>query len=130
MTFIPISVDALHVGLYIKLDHGWREHPFLRNSFKIRSQKDIAIIRKHELTKISYDPALSDPQALEGLASSLQSENRVDPEKEVVLSEEELEGADLSLKEDKEKLIQDLVARQDAIKETEKAYQIAVLENQ
>ena len=130
MSFIPISVDDLQVGLYIKLDHGWREHPFLRNSFKIRSQKDIAIIRKHKLTKISYDSALSDSQGLEGLASAPESENRADPKKEVVLSEEELEGADLSLQEDKEKLIQDLVVRQDHINETEKAYQDAFQQNQ
>jgi len=130
MSFIPISVDDLQVGLYIKLDHGWREHPFLRNSFKIRSQKDIAIIRKHKLTKISYDSALSDSQGLEGLASAPESENRADPKKEVVLSEEELEEADLSLQEEKEKLIQDLVVRQDHINETEKAYQDAFQQNQ
>jgi HD-GYP domain-containing protein (c-di-GMP phosphodiesterase class II) len=114
MSFLPISVDALQVGLYIKLDHGWREHPFLRSSFKIRSQKDIAIIRKHKLTKISYHPTLSDSQALEGLAASPESENRADPKKEVVFSKEELEEADFSLQEEKEKLIQDLVARQSA----------------
>ena len=129
MSFIPISVDDLKVGLYIKLDHGWNEHPFLRNSFKIGSQKDIGIIRKQRLTKLSYDPARSDPKAVEALASSHQSENRVESEEEVPSSHEEIEEATQTLQHEKEQLLESLFTHQDTIKETEKAYQEALSKN-
>ena len=131
MGLIPISSDDLTVGLYVKLEHGWSEHPFLRNSFKIRSQTDIGIIRNHGLTKIFYDPALSDPQALKDLASSLhfQPENRVASEEEDALSREKVDEATHALREEKEELIQKLFTHQDTLNQTEKAYQNALHEN-
>ena len=131
MGLIPITSDELKVGLYIKLEHGWSEHPFLRNSFKIRSETDIGIIRNQGLTKIFYDPALSDPQALEDLASSLHSqpENRVAPEEDAALSREKLDEATHALRVKKEELIQKLFTHQDTLNQTEKAYQNALHEN-
>ncbi len=129
MGFLPISLADLQVGLYIKLDYGWGAHPFLRNSFKLGSQKDIGIIRKHQLTTITYDPTRSDPKALERLAASSQSETRMDPDEDVSLSEEELEEADQALSAEKEKLLEGMVAHQGTIKETAKAYQDGVTQN-
>lgn len=129
MAFIPISADDLKVGLYIRLDHGWNEHPFLRNSFTIQSLKDIAIIRKQKLTKISYDPDRTNLTTLETVPSPVQSGTGVDPEKKDSFSEQELEQIVVSLKEEKEQLIQNLFTHQDTIKETEKAYQAAIYEN-
>jgi HD-GYP domain-containing protein (c-di-GMP phosphodiesterase class II) len=129
MGYIPISVEGLKVGLHIRLDHGWNDHPFLRNSFKINSHTDIGIIRKQGLTKISYDPALSDPQALEALASQSHKETRVNSENESSLSEAELEEATNALQQEKEKLFDSLLTHQDALQETEKAYQNAINQN-
>ena len=129
LSFIPIDVDDLKVGLYIKLDYGWGAHPFLRNSFKIKSQKDIAIIRKHQLTKITYDPGRSDPAALKALACSSQSGNRVPPEKDVSPSHEEIEEADQALQVEKDKFREDQSSHQALIKDTEKAYKDAVSSN-
>jgi len=56
MGFIPISLEKLQVGIFIKLDHTWTEHPFIKNTFKIASEDDIALIKKHRLFKILYDP--------------------------------------------------------------------------
>ena len=126
MAFIPISLDNLQVGLYIKLDYGWSTHPFLRNSFKIDSHKAIAIIRKHQLTKILYDPTRSDPKALERLAPSPQSEKQGDSEPAVSITEEEVEVAEQALAAEKEYLHEKLFSHQHAIEETAKAYQDAL----
>ena len=67
MGFIPISLEKLQVGIFIKLDHTWTEHPFIKNTFKITSEDDIALIKKHRLFKILYDPDQSDPDALHAL---------------------------------------------------------------
>jgi len=67
MGFIPISLEKLQVGIFIKLDHTWTEHPFIKNTFKITSDDDIALIKKHRLFKILYDPDQSDPEAIHAL---------------------------------------------------------------
>ncbi len=78
-----ITPEKLKVGLYIHLDHSWREHPFLRNSFQITSQKDIQAIREHGLTKISFDQEKSSTEALEALGLlevAKQEAKEVEPE--------------------------------------------------
>jgi len=131
MGFLPIRLGDLQVGLYIKLDYGWGAHPFLRNTFTIRSQKDIAIIRKNGLTKITYDPTRSDPKALERLAAPPQSEKQGDPEEDVSVSEAEVEveEAEKALAVEKEYLYEKQFSHQDAIEETAKAYQDALIQN-
>lgn len=132
MSFIPISPEDLQVGLYIKLDYGWGAHPFLRNSFKLRSHKDIGIIRKHQLTKITYDPGRSDPRALGVLASPPQPANRVSPEEAEAASpsHEEIEEADRALQVEKNKLRDDQSSHQGVINDTARAYRNAVSHNQ
>jgi HD-GYP domain-containing protein (c-di-GMP phosphodiesterase class II) len=71
MGFIPITIEKLQVGIFIKLDHVWTDHPFVKNTFKISSEDDIALIKKHRLFKILYDPDQSDPEALHALEASL-----------------------------------------------------------
>lgn len=80
-----IAPEKLKVGLYIHLDHSWREHPFLRSSFQITSVKDIQAIREHGLTKISFDSEKSSPEALEALGwleVAKQEAKEVEPEPE------------------------------------------------
>ncbi len=129
MGLIPISAESLVVGLYIRLDHGWNEHPFLRNSFKISSPTDIGIIQKQGLTKISYDPTSSDPQTLEAMVPQLQNDRPANVEKENSFSETELEEATKALQQEKEKLFDTLRTHQDSLQETEKAYQGALNQN-
>jgi HD-GYP domain-containing protein (c-di-GMP phosphodiesterase class II) len=71
MGFIPITIEKLQVGIFIKLDHVWTDHPFVKNTFKITSDDDIALIKKHRLFKILYDPDQSDPEALHALEAPL-----------------------------------------------------------
>ena len=63
MEWLPVSIDELRIGLFIKLDHTWLEHPFVRSSFRIVSASEIAIIRQYGLTRIFYDPERSSIEA-------------------------------------------------------------------
>lgn len=57
-----IEVSRLRVGMFVYLDLGWMEHPFSMNSFKIRSQEQIEVIRSLGLERIRYSPEKSDPE--------------------------------------------------------------------
>ncbi len=46
-TPIPIDASQLVVGLYIRLDLSWDEHPFLTNRLLLKTTKDIAIIKTY-----------------------------------------------------------------------------------
>lgn len=92
MGFIPITLEKLQVGLFIKLDHSWADHPFVNNTFKITSDNDIAVIKKHRLFKILYDPDQSAPEALQALETpsppALQEPSPVEPDSLPEASEE------------------------------------------
>ena len=119
MAWIPISPEKLKVGLYIKLDHKWTEYPFLRNKFKITSTMEISVIRKNGLTKIFYDPNLSDPKSLLNLDASIP-----------LIKEDvaEVEKADSALRSLKEEKIKTILTHQESLKHTEQAFDESVQE--
>ncbi|MDD2880791.1 MAG: DUF3391 domain-containing protein [Rhodoferax sp.] len=55
-----LSVDQLHVGLYVYLDLKWFEHPFAFSHFKIKSEDQIQTILKLGLKTVRFSPELSD----------------------------------------------------------------------
>jgi HD-GYP domain-containing protein (c-di-GMP phosphodiesterase class II) len=55
----PVEAAALRIGNFIKIDHRWFDHPFVRRSFRISSERELAIIREVQLTRISVDPKRS-----------------------------------------------------------------------
>jgi len=61
--FVPLKLEDLQVGLYIKLECSWWNHPFAKNKFKVSSQQEIATIRGIRKAQLFYDPDLSDPEA-------------------------------------------------------------------
>ncbi len=63
MPFVPLKLEDLQVGLYIKLECSWWNHPFAKNKFKVSSQQEIATIRGIRKAQLFYDPDLSDPEA-------------------------------------------------------------------
>lgn len=68
-----VDVDHLHVGVFIRLELGWFQHPFPVNRFKIKSQDQIDTLRQLGLTSVICIPEKSDelPKAsLEGGAAS------------------------------------------------------------
>ena len=61
---VYIPVDQLRVGIYIKLELSWFEHPFPINSFKIKSDEQIQTIRSLGLKKVLCIPEMSDRSSL------------------------------------------------------------------
>ena len=62
MPFIPITVEGLRIGLYIRLECSWWNHPFAKSKFKVTSQNEIKTIKGIPKVKLFYDPELSDPE--------------------------------------------------------------------
>ena len=62
MPFIPMPLNELRIGLYIKLECSWWNHPFAKSKFKITSAKEIKTLKAIPKVKIFYDPELSDPE--------------------------------------------------------------------
>lgn len=59
-----ITPAQLCVGVYIELDLGWMEHPFTFNSFRIKSEEQLALLQRLALTRVRYDPKKSTAQPL------------------------------------------------------------------
>jgi putative nucleotidyltransferase with HDIG domain len=55
-----IEIQQLQIGMFIELEMGWMSHPFPKGSFKITSDKQIAVIQGLGLTRIRYVPSKSD----------------------------------------------------------------------
>lgn len=56
---IYISPDKLAVGMYVKLELSWLEHPFPFGSFLIRNDAQLATIRELGLKEVRVDPLRS-----------------------------------------------------------------------
>jgi hypothetical protein len=59
--WVPIRADQLRVGHFIKINHSWFDHPFVRRIFQITSEEEVAIIRNARLTKLYVDHDRSTP---------------------------------------------------------------------
>ena len=55
-----IDVQALRIGVFVRLDGGWLSHPFPLNNFKLTSAEQIATIRALGVKKVRWDRSLSD----------------------------------------------------------------------
>ena len=60
MSLQTIPVEQLQVGHFIRLNGAWMDSPFLRQSFKIKTKKQIRVIHKMGVKTIDYDPERSD----------------------------------------------------------------------
>jgi len=87
---VRIRMDALRVGMYVRLDAGWANHPFLRNSFVIGSQKDLQRLRACPFDTVEVDlkrsqvkPTIQDgvapPETIEELARVSHGDTVIDP---------------------------------------------------
>lgn len=54
-TWEPATADDLKIGDTIRIDHRWFDHPFERRMFRITTEREIAIIREQELTRVFVD---------------------------------------------------------------------------
>lgn len=61
---IKITVDRLQPGLHIRLPVKWNDHPFLFNSFKIKSEEQIKMIRHLGIEHVFLNLSQSDTKPL------------------------------------------------------------------
>ena len=62
MAFLPLQPQDLRKGLYVRLNGSWFSHPFPTNTFKIRTSKELDILKKLRKVEIIFDPEKSDPE--------------------------------------------------------------------
>ncbi|WP_192954661.1 HD-GYP domain-containing protein [Gallaecimonas mangrovi] len=63
-TKLPIKVEQLCLGLYVIVPLRWAHHPFLFNRFKIKTEKQIALIKSLGVEKLIVIPERSDTSPL------------------------------------------------------------------
>lgn len=103
MAFIPLKIGDLRIGLYIKLECSWWNHPFAKNQFKVTSKKEIATIKGMRKVTLFYDPELSDPEevvTVETVAEIPESINGGPNQEELERQEEELRKEQIQACED------------------------------
>ncbi|HEX7688404.1 MAG TPA: DUF3391 domain-containing protein, partial [Burkholderiaceae bacterium] len=66
----PITADALRIGMFVHLNVGWMSHPFPLSSFKLTSAEQIETIRALGLSRLTWSPERSDPEAAAEPAST------------------------------------------------------------
>jgi hypothetical protein len=69
MPEFSVPIEHLRVGVFIRLDLKWYEHPFLLNHFKIKSDGQIQALKDLGLSQVTYDP-LKSGQARTGAGSN------------------------------------------------------------
>ncbi len=55
-----VSVDQLQPGVFIHLEGGWFDHPFLFSKFKLKNWDQINTLKKLGVEKVAYIPERSD----------------------------------------------------------------------
>jgi HD-GYP domain-containing protein (c-di-GMP phosphodiesterase class II) len=73
----PIEPDQLQIGHFIKIDHRWFDHPFVRRSFQLSSERELATIREVKLTRVFVDRKQS--AVAGGLQPTAQQEEAAPP---------------------------------------------------
>ncbi len=114
-----IDVDQLQVGHYIRLDGSWTDCPFMFRSFKIKTEKQIRLIKGLGVELILYDPSRSDIKVSQPVQAT--------PEIASVDSDEEVqeENTELLIEEafqEKTKRIKLLKERRVSLNRCEKAF--------
>lgn len=61
---VLISVDKLAVGMYVDIQLGWSQHPFLFRKLTIKNHHEIQTIRGLGLKEVILFPEKSDPESL------------------------------------------------------------------
>lgn len=64
MAAIKLTVDRIQPGLHIRLPLKWNDHPFLLNSFKIKDQEQVEMIRHLGVKFVYFNPEQSEASPL------------------------------------------------------------------
>ncbi len=119
MPWVRLDPALLRLGLYIKIDHAWMDHPFVRNVFTVSSPTEIAIIRKHQLTNLLYDPERSHADVVAVITdpSVPVQEFEIDAE-----TAQDAEADEQSILKEKHLHLQNVIEHRKAIEENTRTY--------
>ena len=125
MPWLPLHPVLLRLGLYIKIDHPWLDHPFVRNTFTVSSPTEIAIIRKHQLTRLFYDPERSHADVVAVITdpSAPVEEFKIDAE-----TAQDAEADEQSILKEKHKQILTILQHRKEVEENTRTYSDATNE--
>ncbi|MFC3152408.1 HD-GYP domain-containing protein [Litoribrevibacter euphylliae] len=84
-----ISVDKLAVGMYVDIQLGWSQHPFLFRKLTIKSHYEIQTIKELGLKEVVLFPDKSDPESLKA-SEALDSISEFEQDTEEAPSNDEL----------------------------------------
>ncbi len=113
MASIKITVDRIQPGLHVRLPLKWNEHPFLFNSFKIKNQEQVEMIRHLGVKFVYLNLGQSDTNPLP--ANQEKSDNDAQSTK--------LDAEAQKLWQEKQKRIEKLSAYRRRVIQTEKEFE-------
>ena len=119
MPWLPLDPALLRLGLCIKIDHAWMDHPFVRNIFTVSSPTEIAIIRKHQLTKLLYDPERSQADVVAAITDPSIPVKQFEIDAETA---QDAEADEASILKEKHLQLQSVVEHRKAIEENFRVY--------
>ncbi|HGY9574793.1 TPA: HD-GYP domain-containing protein [Vibrio fluvialis] len=117
MASIKITVDRLQPGLHIRLPVKWNEHPFLLNSFKIKTEEQIKLIKHLGIQHVFLNPAQSDTTPLP--PNTVSSDNSAETEESNAAINDEAD----KLWQEKQKRIEKLSAYRRRVISCEKEFE-------
>lgn len=92
-----IPIEKTCIGMFIHLNMGWLNHPFATNSFCIKDQQQLAILRQLGLKTILFDPTRSRlPPTDESLATPATNPPSADLKHEISMDAKRLRLENLS----------------------------------
>ncbi|MFA0084399.1 HD-GYP domain-containing protein [Vibrio sp. 10N.261.51.F12] len=80
MASTKISVNRIQPGLHIRLPVKWNDHPFLFNTFKIKSNEQVRVIKQLGVKYVYITPELSDVLPLPIEATPAATSNTINQE--------------------------------------------------
>ncbi|HCH2782369.1 TPA: HD-GYP domain-containing protein [Vibrio parahaemolyticus] len=113
MAAIKLTVDRIQPGLHIRLPLKWNDHPFLLNSFKIKDQEQIEMIRHLGVKFVYFNPEQSDAAPLP--VNQIQTDSTT--------SNESLDLETQKLWQEKQKRIEKLSAYRRRVIQSEKEFE-------
>ena len=128
MAYQPLPKEDLRLGLFIKIVGNWFSHPFPKNAFKIKTEKELATLRALEKYQFQYDPARSDalpPSNQEG--ESFQDQAPAPDSPDSMSAEEDSHDVSPDLDLGNPQVMSE--KRRDQLKEAERSYQHVLQEN-
>lgn len=73
-----VAVGQLQVGNFVRLPIAWKDHPFIFNSFKIKQQTQIELIKNLGIEFVYVRPERSDTQPLSSIEAKQQKPQIID----------------------------------------------------